>query len=85
MKKYNFLLNNFFRAQTSNSVREQFLLQFEQIVDSIKQTKLKVENRRLAEKMKKDSLNELYLELIEKQRLYYKAVKDFKEVCVQYY
>ncbi len=84
MNKYIFLYN-FFRAQTSNSVREQFLLQFEQIVDSIKQTKLKVENRRLAEKMKKDSLNELYLELIEKQRLYYKAVKDFKEVCVQYY
>jgi hypothetical protein len=77
-------LNNLFRAQTSNTVREQFLLQFEQIVDSIKQTKLKVENRRIAEKMKKDSFNELYLELIEKQRLYYKAVKDFKEVCVQY-
>lgn len=83
MKKYNIFIY-FFRAQTSNSVREQFLLQFEQIVDSIKQTKLKVENRRIAEKMKKDSLNELYLELIEKQRLYYKAVKDFKEVCVQY-
>ncbi len=83
MKKYNIFIY-FFRAQTWNSVREQFLLQFEQIVDSIKQTKLKVENRRIAEKMKKDSLNELYLELIEKQRLYYKAVKDFKEVCVQY-
>ena len=64
----------------STSGKEQFLLQFEQIVEGIKQTKLKVETRRQNEKMKRDQLNETYLDLIEKQRLYYKAVKDFKEV-----
>ena len=64
----------------SASGKEQFLLQFEQIVEGIKQTKLKVETRRQNEKMKRDQLNETYLDLIEKQRLYYKAVKDFKEV-----
>ena len=31
--------------------------------------------------MKRDQLNDTYLDLIEKQRLYFKTVKDFKEVC----
>ena len=30
--------------------------------------------------MKRDQLNDTYLDLIEKQRLYFKTVKDFKEV-----
>ncbi|RWS22226.1 coiled-coil domain-containing protein 93-like protein [Leptotrombidium deliense] len=33
------------------------------------------------EKLKKDQLNEQYIDLVEKQRLYYKAVKEFKEEC----
>lgn len=32
--------------------------------------------------MKRDQLNDQYLDLVEKQRLYFKTVKDFKEVCV---
>ncbi|XP_054166308.1 coiled-coil domain-containing protein 93-like [Oppia nitens] len=75
------ILDNFYQAQNSHNVREEFLLQFDQIVENIKQTKLKVENRRTIEKAKRDELNDTYLELIEKQRLYYKGVKDFKEEC----
>ena len=30
--------------------------------------------------MKRDQLNDTYLDLVEKQRLYFKTVKDFKEV-----
>ncbi|CAG2108892.1 unnamed protein product [Medioppia subpectinata] len=75
------ILDNFYQAQNSNNVKEEYLLQFEQIVENIKQTKLKVENRRFTEKAKRDELNDSYLELIEKQRLYYKGVKDFKEEC----
>lgn len=71
----------YFRAQSSSNVREQYLLQFEQIVENIKQTKLKVENRRVTEKAKRDQLNDTYLELVEKQRLYFKGIKDFKDVC----
>ena len=41
---------------------------------------LKVEKRKQAEKMKRDQLNDEYLNLIEKQRLYFKTVKDFQEV-----
>ena len=30
--------------------------------------------------MKRDQLNDQYLDLVEKQRLYFKTVKEFKEV-----
>jgi len=30
--------------------------------------------------MKRDQLNDTYLEFVEKQRLYFKTVKDFQEV-----
>lgn len=30
--------------------------------------------------MRRDQLNDAYLELLDKQRLYFKTVKDFKEV-----
>ena len=36
--------------------------------------------------MKRDQYNDTYLDLIEEQRLYFKTVKDFKEVkqkCLQ--
>lgn len=79
---YKFSYNLYSRAQTSNVFKEQYLLQFEQIVENIKQNKLKVENRRHTEKAKRDELNDSYLELIEKQRLYFKGVKDFKDVCL---
>ena len=32
------------------------------------------------EKTEKDRLNSIYLELVEKQRTYYKTVRDFQEV-----
>ena len=40
----------------------------------------KVERKKQEEKMRRDQLNDQYLDLIEKQRLYFKTVKDFKEV-----
>jgi len=33
--------------------------------------------------MKRDRLNDQHLDLIEKQRLYFKTVKDFTEVCIK--
>lgn len=40
----------------------------------------KMEKQKEAEKMKRDKLNDDYLELLENQRLYFKTVKDLKEV-----
>lgn len=40
----------------------------------------KADKRRMNEKMKRDQLNDKLQELLEKQRLYHKLVKEFKEV-----
>ncbi|RWS16258.1 coiled-coil domain-containing protein 93-like protein [Dinothrombium tinctorium] len=77
----NSILTNFNQAANNPTIREQFLSQFEQIVGNIKQAKLQIEKRKQMEKMKKDQLNEQYVDLVEKQRLYYKAVKEFTEEC----
>lgn len=61
-------------------VKEEFSLKFEQIVESIIQNKSKVEQRLQIEKQKRDQLNSEYIGLVEQQRLYFKAVKEFKEV-----
>lgn len=41
---------------------------------------LKMEKKRQENKMCRDQLNDEYLELLDKQRLYFKTVKNFKEV-----
>ena len=41
---------------------------------------VKLERRRQDEKMQRDTATDIYLELVEKQRNYYKTVKDFQEV-----
>lgn len=39
-----------------------------------------MEKKKQENKMRRDQLNDQYLELLEKQRLYFKTVKEFKEV-----
>lgn len=38
------------------------------------------EKKKQENKMRRDQLSDQYLELLEKQRLYFKTVKEFKEV-----
>lgn len=73
------ILNNYNHANTSPQTRDQFLSQFEQIVENINQAKVKVEKKKQVEKMRKDQLNEVYVDLIERQRQYYRAVRELKE------
>lgn len=77
----NSIYDNFSQAMSSPANKEQFLKQFEQIVEGVKNNKAKVERKKQEEKMKRDQLNDIYLDLIEKQRLYFKTVKDFQEEC----
>lgn len=77
----NSILDNFSQAMASSNTKEQFLSQFSQIVDGIKQAKFKVDKKKQEEKMRRDQLHDQYLDLIEKQRLYFKTVKDFTEEC----
>lgn len=77
----NSIQDNFTEAMSSSSTKEEFLSQLEQIVDRIVQNKAKGEKKKQEEKMHRDALNDQLLDLIEKQRLYFKTVKDFKEEC----
>ncbi|XP_076011316.1 coiled-coil domain-containing protein 93 [Genypterus blacodes] len=77
----NSIVDNFQQAMLSSAAKEQFLRQMEQIVEGIKQSRIKMEKKKQENKMRRDQLNDEYLELLDKQRLYFKTVKDFKEEC----
>ncbi|XP_015357195.1 coiled-coil domain-containing protein 93 isoform X4 [Marmota marmota marmota] len=75
----NSIHENFSQAMAFPAARDQFLRQMEQIVEGIKQSRMKMEKKKQENKMRRDQLNDQYLELLEKQRLYFKTVKEFKE------
>ncbi|GIZ04140.1 coiled-coil domain-containing protein 93 [Caerostris extrusa] len=77
----NSIQENFTEAMSSSASKGEFLGQLEKIVERILQNKAKVEKKKLEEKRQRDMLNDQLLDLIEKQRLYFKTVKDFKEEC----
>ncbi|XP_054871012.1 coiled-coil domain-containing protein 93 isoform X2 [Amphiprion ocellaris] len=77
----NSIHDNFQQAMSSSAAKEQFLRQMEQIVEGIKQSRIKMEKKKQENKMRRDQLNDEYLELLDKQRLYFKTVKEFKEEC----
>ena len=45
---------------------------------------LQLERRCQDEKSQRDKLNAVYLDLVEKQRTYYKTVRDFQEVLLSW-
>lgn len=61
--------------------REQFVNQFETIVDGVRQTKSKVGAKYVDEKTKRDALNAHLSSLVEQQRKYAAAVKQFTNNC----
>uniref|UniRef100_A0A8C7PLY7 Coiled-coil domain-containing protein 93 n=1 Tax=Oncorhynchus mykiss TaxID=8022 RepID=A0A8C7PLY7_ONCMY len=73
----NSIHDNFQQAMASLGAKGQ-LRQMEQIVVGIKQSRIKMEKKKQENKMRRDQLND---ELLDKQRLYFKTVKDFKEEC----
>nr|XP_037292053.1 coiled-coil domain-containing protein 93-like [Rhipicephalus microplus] len=77
----NSVLENFTEAMSNPATKDQFLAQFEQIVEGVKQNRLKVEKKRQEAKMSRDRLHDSLLELVDKQRLYFRTVKEFKEEC----
>lgn len=60
-------------------------MKFQQTIDSIIENKVKVEQRLQNEKEKRDQLLSKYTGLIDEQRLYFIAVKAFKEVNDNYF
>lgn len=59
-----------------------FFKQLENIVESVKQNRLKIERRKEEEKAKRDGLTIQLAQLVDKARQYAKVLKDFQEVTV---
>lgn len=65
----------------SSSSRDQFLEQMENILAGVLRNKENVDKKKRNEKIKRDMLNDQYLDIMEQQRQYFKSVKEFKEEC----
>ncbi|KAJ7370197.1 Coiled-coil domain-containing protein 93 [Desmophyllum pertusum] len=77
----NSIHDNFEQAMSSPSNKEQFLKQFDSIIKGIMDNKGRIEKKKGVEKLRRDGLNQKYLDIVEQERLYYKTVKDFTEEC----
>uniref|UniRef100_A0A0K8TQD0 Coiled-coil domain-containing protein 93 n=1 Tax=Tabanus bromius TaxID=304241 RepID=A0A0K8TQD0_TABBR len=77
----NSIYENYNEGMTNPHSRDQFIKQFEAIVDGVKQTKIKVQTKCDEEKAKRDNLNAQLMSLIEQQRKYAAAVKQLTKEC----
>lgn len=75
------ILENYHEALSSPSMRDQFIRQFEGIVENIKQNKIKVEQRCNEERSRRDKLNRQQLTLLELERSYVAAVRQLTVEC----
>ncbi|RMZ98891.1 coiled-coil domain-containing 93 [Brachionus plicatilis] len=78
---YNSIYDQFKQAMSSPSNRDQFVKQLDAILEGVKNNVIKVENKKIKAKSDLDALNDQYIDLIEKKRLYFKTIKDFQEEC----
>lgn len=85
MEKELSLLNSICEAYNEGMMtthgREEFIQQFEQIVNGVKQTEQKVKAKYNEEKRRRDMLNEELQGLLELQRQYAAAVKQLTKEC----
>jgi hypothetical protein len=81
MSILNSIFDNYYEAMQTPQAKDQFMVQFEQIVEGIRQTKAKVKTKHDEEKMKRDALNGQLLTLVEQQRKYAAAIKQFTFEC----
>ncbi|CAF3519053.1 unnamed protein product [Rotaria socialis] len=73
------IYENYPQAFQSQIGKENFLKQLENIVESVKQNRIKIEQRQQAEQSKRDGLNIQLAQLVDKARHYAKVLKDFQE------
>uniref|UniRef100_A0A182QIS9 Coiled-coil domain-containing protein 93 n=1 Tax=Anopheles farauti TaxID=69004 RepID=A0A182QIS9_9DIPT len=77
----NSIYDNYANAMQSPHSREQFVQQFETIVEGIRATKIKLKKKCDDEKSKRDGLNAQLLCLVEQQRKYAATVKQLTMEC----
>ncbi|KAJ8949297.1 hypothetical protein NQ318_006722 [Aromia moschata] len=77
----NSISDSYPEAMQSNSGREEFLKQFQNIVESVRLSKFKVEQKLLEEKQKRDQQSHTLHGLVEMQRKYVAAVRQLSVEC----
>ncbi|KAI1288131.1 Coiled-coil domain-containing protein 93 [Halotydeus destructor] len=81
LKLLNSIIDSYEIACSQLNSRESFYNQFESIVKKIDNAKLKVTSNLRTESSKRDSLNQQNSQIADKQRLYYKLLREFTEAC----
>ncbi|CAH0547662.1 unnamed protein product [Brassicogethes aeneus] len=88
MKKELSLLNSisdsYPEAMQSSSGKEEFLKQFQNIVEGVHQSKIKSEKKLMEEKSKRDQLSQSLHSLVEQQRKYVSTVRQLTVECRKY-
>lgn len=77
----NSIYENYNEGMINQQTKDQFIKQFEAIVEGIKQTQDKVKTKYKDEKIKQDSLKAQLMSLIEQQRKYAASVKQLTKEC----
>jgi hypothetical protein len=77
----NSIHDNYKTAMSSKQMREKFLESMDGIVKGVVHNLEKEETKLAKEKKTSDELNDKYLKLVEKERNYYRATKEFQEEC----
>jgi hypothetical protein len=67
--------------KSSQKVKDKYLASFSGIIENVEQNKANVEGDLQQEVIMRDMLNQKCTKLLEKQRKYFKAVKEFQEEC----
>lgn len=73
--------NILYRAIQSSAGKEEFLKQFEAIVENVKQTKIKIQNKCSEERFIRDQFSQRLQGLVEQQRRYVSAVRQLDIEC----
>ncbi|XP_018569500.1 coiled-coil domain-containing protein 93 isoform X2 [Anoplophora glabripennis] len=77
----NSISDSYPEAVRSSGGKEEFLKQFQNIVDSVRQSKFKVERKLIEERQKRDQLGYTLQGLVELQRKYVAAVRQLSVEC----
>jgi hypothetical protein len=77
----NSVIDGFPKAMRSKPQKEQFLASFKNILSGVEQSHEHVNKALNQAKEEREALTQKYNKLVEKQRNYFKAVKEFQEEC----
>ncbi|XP_011502391.1 PREDICTED: coiled-coil domain-containing protein 93 [Ceratosolen solmsi marchali] len=77
----NSIQDNYNEAMTSSNTREQFIKQFEYIIDGVQRNKIKIQKRCTDEKNRRDVLSLALVNFIDQHRKYVSAVRQLTIEC----